>query len=249
MLDQRVPVFIRSSGRTQSIGVLIGGEAAPCNLAQRAIATAIESALTHAADIQRGDAGPLMKAERTAQALALATRALQENGQKILGVREQLAKRISTPVIAPWSATSAYFEINTDSLLAQRFASLDPKQRAKTLAAIRADALENRDMLNALLRAPRALSSLSKAEQEGLRVTALRALAPGDFAMMETEIEQLATAERAIMLAGQILADAGLARTVLAEHAPSVIEIAKLQPLRFAEEFPQPPSHAVMDAA
>lgn len=247
MID-RNPVFIKAAGRVLALGAEIGGPAAPCNVAQRAIASAIEGALTHAADVQRSDAGPLAKAERTAQALAPAVKVLNDHAKTIMNVRQQLAARMGAPVVEPWSASTPYYEINTDTLLAQRFASMNPAQRAMALASIREDGAEHSDMMRALLRTPRALTGLTKAEAEGLKTTAIRTMRPDDYAMLQAEAEQLAIAEKAVVLAGEILANAGLSRAVLSEHAPATVEVAKARPLSFADEFPEPPRHAVLGA-
>lgn len=249
MSDQRVPVLIKSAGRVHAIGVVVGGDAAPVNVAQRSIASAIEAALAHADDVQRSDAGPVQKQQRVQQALAPAVKALQEGAQKIMVVREQLAKRMGEPVIAPWSATTPYFEVNVDSLLAQRFASLPPMERAKQLAAIREDANEHEHMLRALVRTPKALTGLSSAEVEGLGVTALRTTRPDDYKMMSAEAEQLGIAEKATVIAGQILTDAGLSRAELMTYAPAAAQIAALQSVRFADEHPHPPRFASLDTA
>lgn len=245
MPDQREVVFVRSAGRTLALGAVVGSAAAPSNTAMRCTAAALEAALSHAADVQRSDAGPLQKSERVQQALAPAVRSLQENAQAILSVRQTLEKRMKEPVIAPWSASTPYFQVTVDTLLAQRFASMDPKQRAMALGEVRSNPAENMDMLAALTRVPRALSGLSGAEAAGLQTTALRAMRPDDFAMLLIEAEQLSVAERAMVIAGQIVADAGLSRADLMAHAPAAAELGRQQPLAFPEENPPSPRVAL----
>lgn len=245
MPNRREVVFVRSAGRTLALGAVVGSTAAPSNAAMRAIAATLEGALAHAADVQRSDAGPMQKAERVQQALAPAVRSLQESAQAVLNVRRTLEKRMNEPVIAPWSAATPYFQVNVDTLLAQRFASMDPKQRAMTLGEVRSNPVEHMDMLGALMRVPRALSGLSGAEVAGLQTTALRAIRPDDFSMLLTEAEQLAVAERAMVIAGQIVVDAGVSRADLMTHAPAANEIAKLNPLALQDENPPAPRMAL----
>lgn len=235
-IDTSNAIFVRSArkgGARLFCGLPVGPSGSPANAITASVVAATEAYAARAIDLQEATGlGPVARGEKLREISGPLLEVLQRSGLTLAAARASLQARVkAASVFEAWGPRTPFYTVQIGLKLVDKFNAMRPIEQATKVAVAITDPVPNAVMTAALLAVPGELTGLTEAQRAAIRVAALRAFKPAEYATLDLEIDMLTLAETALVQACRSVADGSNTRADLDERAPAAVAIQLLQPL------------------
>ncbi len=235
-IDTNNAVFIRSArvgGARLFCGLPVGPASSPANTITASLVAATEAYALRAIDLHEATGlGPVERGEKLRQLSGPLLAELQRAGVALAAARASLEMRVkSASAFEQWGPSTAFFTVQIGLKLVDKFNALRPIEQSARVAMSITDPRSHPVMTAALLAVPGELTSLTEVQRDSMRVAALRAFKPAEFATLDVELDMLTLAETTLVQACRSVAEGSGTYLDLDERAPAAAAIRSIKPL------------------
>jgi hypothetical protein len=204
--------------------VLRGTRDARANKLTSAIISAADTYSRKIADVDASK-GHMLASELTARQAAVRAEygaALEVQAAALKALRADLDFGLQTVSPVKAGRDCDFHQVMQDRELRDILKGMKPTDRAIKIHNMLDNPLMHLPMVDAVLRVPAELTGMSYDEHRALRVKTFAALRPSEFAAMDTELEQVNTAMRALSIAASSLIESGVVANANDQTQPAL---------------------------
>ncbi|MDP3823484.1 MAG: hypothetical protein Q8R33_18600 [Burkholderiales bacterium] len=235
-IDTSNAVSIRSTragGARLFCGLPVGPVGSQTNAITYAVVAGTETHAARAIDFHEATGlGPVARGEKLREISGPLLELLQRSGLTLAAARASLEARVkAASAFDAWGPSTPFYTVQIGLKLVDKFNMLRPIEQSARVAMSVTNPRAHVAMTAALLAVPGELTNLTEVQLDSMRVAALRAIKPTEFATLDLELDMLNLAETTVVQACRSVADGSNTYLDLDERAPAAVVIRTLKPL------------------